>query len=249
MRHYYQLQKDAPVLYRYDILLSIDEAIDDIIADQFKDDTIEYLEWAIGDQNILGEASWRQSLVRTAAPFAVAAASLMAPTSNARAAQPEQPTKLSQLDKAQTKSANHTSILRSIYELAKQSFDGGERADAVIFSSQLQKWAPEYYGKGAEYYINYVDLAGMPDDAYEQFLNQLEYNIQQRERADAKHHTRQWTDSAGNTFEARFLRFDVQGDYQGHNGWVWMEKDGKQVRLPFRFLSQQSQREIINSYR
>ncbi len=217
--------------------INIDQRIDEAI-----DEYLFYNNSYIVDE---GVKDWLKSGVVGASMLASTLGGVNAAQAAQPAAQPAQSTKVSRSDIAQTKATNHTNILRSIYDLAKQSHDGGDRADAVALSSQLQKWAPEYYGKGAKYHISYTELALMPDDAYEEFLDQLKYNIQEKEKAETKHQIQQWTDSAGNTFEARLLRFDAQGDHQGLNGWVWMDKDGQKVRLPFRYLSQQSQNDII----
>lgn len=140
--------------------------------------------------------------------------------------------------------------LRQIYEIAKKDHDNGQRSDVAFFARQLRNIAPEYYNPGSEYAVTVQDLAGMPDDAYSEFLLNLKNNYEEQEKMQRMPITK-WTDQDGTTeVEARFLKFDSNGDPQGLNGWVWLQKkDGKKVRLPFRWLSSQNQQQVKNTYK
>jgi TP901 family phage tail tape measure protein len=91
-------------------------------------------------------------------------------------------------------SYKQTLSLRDIYNLAKKEYedyskDGSNRDRAssyIAIVDNLHRIAPQLYGKGGSDEITVDTLAGMPDDGYKYWLDNLEYNAQEQEKTGRK---------------------------------------------------------------
>lgn len=168
------------------------------------------------------------------------AASLLAP-GGAHAAEfkPDHPAAQSSINIQNPKS------LRDVYNLLKKQHEEGERSDVAAYYLKMKELAPEYYGPQGSDTIKIGELAGMQEDAFSNFLDRMADNVAEQERM-AKMPIVKWTDQNGGiTFKARYLKFESHGDNQGPNGLVWFQKeDGQKIKVPFRWLSAQSQKQV-----
>ena len=203
---------------------------------------IKFEEWLIENHPEIIEEG---KLTNTLGTLALTAASLLAP-GGAHAAEfkPDRPAAQSSINIQNPKS------LRDVYNLLKKQHEEGERSDIAVYYLKMKELAPEYYGPQGSDTIKIGELAGMQEDAFTAFLDRMHDNVAEQERM-AKMPITKWTDQNGGiTFKARYLKFEYRGDNQGANGSVWFQKeDGQKVKVPFRWLSTQNQKQVQSMYR
>lgn len=142
----------------------------------------EYIEWiSLNYPEMLMEQDWQRALKKYAYPLALAG-SLFSATNDALAVEPSLSGRTSIKSKQSDEKPANIRMLGHIYDLARQAYDEGTRVSPVVLLMQLEKLAPEYYGKGAKYYVTPRELASLPEDAYANFLDQLEDNIKRKGR-------------------------------------------------------------------
>lgn len=137
----------------------------------------EYIEWiSLNYPEMLIEQDWHGALKKYAYPLALAG-SLFSVSNDALAVEPSSSGRTSIKSKKSDEKPANIRMLGHIHDLARQAYDEGTRVSPVVLIMQLEKLAPEYYSKGAKYYVTPRELASLPEDAYANFLDQLEDNI------------------------------------------------------------------------